>query len=213
MPLSKEAQERIDAIAKTLAKTINEETFIQRYGSTVKILTLVGAGVFVAASAMVPGLPMALKPFLKRENEYQLWKRFNIGYLKRTLERLEKQRLVEIGEEENQQVVKITDRGRRRILKYALSRMAIGKPRFWDGKWRLVSYDIPTRLSILRDLFRQYLLRWGFYKLHESVFLHAYPCEREIEFLREYLGIGKYVRIMTVMKIENDAVFREFYGI
>ena len=202
-------------IAKSLAKQIDKELFTKKYARTADILKLVGAGVFLAGSIVVPGLPLVLKPFLdeKRKEEYEIWKRFNIPYLRRTIRRLEREKFVEIAEEQGFQVVKITEAGRRRILKFAIDELAVRKPSNWDRKWRLVSYDVPGNLKTLRNVFREYLRAWGFYPLHESVFLHAYPCEKHIEFLREYLGIGEYVRIFTVAKIENDGPFRKFFGV
>lgn len=203
---------QIDYIAKTLTKQIDKEIFDKKYAKAKDILRLVGAGAFLAASVAIPNLPLALRPFL-RTDEYEAFKRFNFPYLKRALKRLEQQKLVEIEDQEEIQIVKITDRGRRRILKYSLEELAIKKPKIWDKKWGLVSYDIPKKLDRRRNIFRDYLRAWGFYSLHESVYLHAYPCEKEVEFLREYLGVGKYVRIFTVLKIENDAIFRDFFGV
>lgn len=204
---------QIDYLTKTLAKQIDQEIFAKKYAPVREVLKLVGAGAFLAASIAAPNLPLALKPFLDNQKESKVWKRFNIPYLKRTLERLEKQKLIEIKEEGEIQVVEITNQGRKRILKYALDELAIKKPKFWDGKWILISYDIPGNLKSLRNIFREYLRTWGFYPLHESVFLHAYPCEKEVDFLREYLGIGEFVRILKVTKIENDKLFRSFFDI
>lgn len=203
---------QINHIAKTLARQIDKEIFKKKYVRVEDILRLVGAGAFLAASIAIPNLPLALRPFLNTD-EYEAFKRFNFPYLKKTLKRLEKQKLIEIEDQEDIQVVKITDVGRRRILRYTLDELAIKKPRIWDKKWRLVSYDIPRKLDRRRQIFRDYLRGWRFYPLHESVYLHAYPCEKEIEFLREYLQIGKFVRIFTVLKIENDKVFRDFFGV
>ena len=213
LPISKEGEHYIGELSKTLSRQIEIEIFKKKYAPVSNILKLVGAGVFLASSLAIPNLPLALKPLLANENEYEAWKRFNIPYLKRTLQRLEKQKLVEIEEDKGVQVVKITDAGSRRILKYSLEELAIKKPKIWDGSWRLISYDIPGELKSFREIFRDYLLSWGFYPLHESVFLHAYPCEQEVEFLREYLGVGKYVRIFRVSRIENDQPFKKFFGI
>src|SRR3989338_11574428 len=95
-------------IAKTLAKQIDEEEFRKKYAGVASILKLVGAGMFVVASFAAPNLPIALKGFNRDTNSYEAWKRFNIPYLKRTLARLEKQRLLEVTEEEGMQTVKIT---------------------------------------------------------------------------------------------------------
>jgi len=205
--------EKIDELARILAKQIDAEIFEKKYAPAREILKLVGAGAFLAASVVAPGLPRALRPFRGDPEEYEAYKRFNIPYLKQTLKRLEKQKLVEIDEERGQQVIKITEAGRQKILRFALNELAIEKPKYWDGKWCLVSYDVPEDFKFKRMILAEYLRAWGFYPLHQSVFLHAYPCEEQVEFLREYLGVGKYVRIFTVSKIENDKVFRSFFGV
>ena len=204
---------QIESIALTLAKKIDAEVFARRYAPVKEVLTLVGTGAFVAASFALPTLPIAMRPFLQNPEAKEAWKRFNVPYLRRTLRRLAKQKLVEIGEEDGKQVVRITDSGGRRILRYALEELVIQKPRIWDGTWWLVSYDIPKEFKHQAAIFREYLRTWRFYPLHESTFLHAYPCQKEVAFLREYLGIGEYVRIFRVAAIENDRVFREFFGV
>lgn len=203
----------ITDIAKNLSRQMDKKDFERKYIPIKNVLKLVGAGVFLAASLAMPNLPLALKPFINNQEEYEVWKRFNIPYLKRTVRRLEKQKLVEINEDEGVQIVKISEQGKRRILRYAIDELSIEKPRVWDREWRLISYDIPGNLKTLRNVFREYLLAWGFFPLHESVLLHAYPCERQVEFLREYLGVGKYVRIFSVSRIENDELFRDFFGV
>lgn len=205
----------LENISKTLAKQIDKEIFDKKYAPVKTVLILSGLGLFLGASVIMPNLPLALKPFLdhKRKQEYTAWKRFNIPYLKRTLSRLEKQKLVEISEDNNLQVVKITEAGKRRILKFAVDELAVEKPKIWDGRWTLVSYDLPSNIKNQRKILLEYLKAWGFYPLQESLFLHAYPCQKQIDFLRAYLGIGKFVRMFTVSKIENDKLFREFFGV
>lgn len=203
----------IEEISRSLAKQINKEIFDKKYASAKIVLKLVGAGVFLSASVAIPNLPLALKPFLAKEDDYEAWKRFNIPYLKRTIRRLEKQKLVETGEEDEIQVVKITNAGKIKILKFALDELKIEKPKIWDGRWRMVSYDIPKKQENVRKVFREYLRVWRFYPFHESLFVHAYPCEKQVEFLREYLGIGEHVRILHVSKIENDKLFRNFFNV
>jgi len=206
-------REKIDFLAKTLVRKIDHELFAKKYAPVAEVLKIIGAGLFIASSIAAPNLPKALSPYFNDKPDFEIWKRFNIPYLKRTLERLENQKLVEIGVEQGKQVVTITDGGRRRILKYALDEMEITTPKLWDKTWRLVSYDLPEDIAGTRDMFRTYLISWGFFPLQESVLLHAYPCEKEVDFLREFLGIGEFVRILTVSKIENDDKFREFFGI
>jgi DNA-binding PadR family transcriptional regulator len=206
---------KVDQLARVLSRQIDRREFDRKSAPAKTILMLVGAGAFLALSAAAPNLPKALKPFLREfdEDDYEVWKRFNIHYLKRTIQRLEKQKLVEIGEENGKQIVKITSQGKKKILRYALDGIEIKKPKIWDGKWRLVSFDLPEKMHARRKIFVQTLRSWGFYPLHKSVYLHAYPCLKEVDFLREYFGAGGYVRIFMVTEIENDKLFREHFGL
>jgi DNA-binding PadR family transcriptional regulator len=204
---------KIDYLAKTLVGQIHRDELEKQYAPVANILKMAGAGIFLTASFAIPNLPVAMKPFLTDASAQDVWKRFNLPYLKRSLKRLEEQRLIEVRDENNIQIVRITDRGRRKILKYALDEIEIQKPKRWDNRWRLISYDLPESLAGIRNIFRTYLKKWGFYQLHESVFLHAYSCERKVDFLREYLGVGEYVRIFTVSHIENDSIFQDYFGI
>lgn len=208
-------QNRIDELAKILSKQIDRKVFERKYAPAKDVLKLVGAGAFITASMLMPGLPMALKPFLddRRKNEREVWKRFNIPYLKRTLQRLEDQKLIECSEENRMQVIKITNQGRRKVLRMALNDLEIKKPKFWDGRWRLISFDLPETMAKTRKVLVEYLSAWRFYPMQKSVYLHAYPCLKEVDFLREYLKVGKYVKTFTIIDIENDRQFKSFFDI
>lgn len=200
-------------IAAILIKQINDEELRNKYMPAKIILAFVGVGAFIGASFVFPSLPIVLKPFLTKKNHIDSWKHFNVSYVQRTLKRLEEQKLIKIIRNNDKQTISVTAIGEKKLLKYALDELTITKPKYWDRTWRLVSYDIPKEFKRLRDVFQEYLRAWGFYPLHESVYLHAYPCEKEIISLREYLGITKYVRIFAVSRIENDDLFREFFGV
>ena len=202
-------------VSKTLTKQIDWEIFTKKYARVGDVLKVVGVGLFLVGSIAMPNLPLALKPFLnnQRKKEYEVWKRFNIPYLKKSLKRLEEQKFVEIIEEKGIQIVKITGAGQRKILKFAIDELAVEKPKIWNGKWILISYDIPDELKTQREIFQEYLKAWGFYPLHKSAYLHGYPCEKQVEFLRAYIGVKEFVRIFNVSKIENDKLFKDFFGV
>lgn len=206
------SQSQVDEISQILLKQISKEILAKKYLPVNNVLKIVGAGLLLAGSVVFPTLPQIIAPFF-RKDEYYAWKRFNLPYLKRTLERLKKQKLVETFEENGVEVVKITQNGRKRILRYALDELAVEKPKIWNGNWWIVSYDLPKEFKDQREILRDYLRAWGFYPLQESVYLHAYSCFKQVEFLREYLGIGEYLRIFRVSEIENDQLFRDFFGV
>lgn len=206
------SQTSVDQLSKILLKQIEDEKFLQKYARVEPVLKLIGAGMLLAGAIVAPSLPKALAPFFQ-ENEYEAHKRFNIPYLKRTLERLEKGKLVETNEENGVQVIKITKAGKIKVLRYALDELTVKKPKSWDKKWWLISYDLPKSFGKERDILRDYLRAWGFYPLHKSVYLHAYPCYSQITFLKEYLGIGEYLRVFKVSAIENSQLFKDFFGV
>lgn len=206
--------ESIENLALNLLK---EESAKERLNGTLAttedVLKLVAAGAFIAGSIVAPNLSKLAKPLIRDLSEDKSWKRFNVPYLKRKLKRLENQKLVRFGADGTKQVVEITTEGRKRIIKFALNDIKVVRPSSWNGRWWLVTYDIPKTHNPTRYQISQYLKMWGFYPLEDSVFLHAYPCEKEVTFLREFLGVGKWIRIFFVDKIENDKIFREFFGI
>ena len=179
-----------------------------------EILILLGAGTFLAASIVMPNLPMLVKPFLdeKRKREENEWKKFNTWRLKQILKRMHQQKLVEIVERDNEQLVKISQNGRKRLLKFNLDEMKL-KDQSWDGKWRIIIYDILTGKREEASLFRKTLKKLKFLKLQRSVYLTPYKCYDEIEYLRQVCSVNTEVLILTVSGLENEKAYREYFGV
>lgn len=216
LPLPNKEKFPIKKLAATLAEQAMKEIREEQYATTTNVLKLVGAGLLLGASVVTPGLGRLapkMADWFKDEDDFVDRRRFNIPYLKRTLERLERQKLVFLQEKDGKQIIEITNAGKRKILKFALEELKIERPQKWNGSWWLVSYDIPKDLQSVARYFRSYLIAWGFYPFQESVFLHAFPCQEQVEFLREYLGIGAHVRVLKVEKIENDSYFRNYFDV
>lgn len=202
---------------ETLARILLEEQEqrgLNWHGEKLRrILLLLAGGVGLGIVLTMPGTALIFKDFIKDDSDWKEWKKFNLGYLRRTLKKLKKQKLVEIEKKEGRATIKLTETGQKKVLEANLDRLKIEKPTRWDGKWRLIFYDVLDGKRETRDKFRQILRSLEFYPLQESVYLHAFPCEKEIEFLRHYLGIAGEVRLVVAEKIENDQLFRNFFGV
>ena len=207
------ADEKIASLAALIAQHKEKECQDNQYASVKKVLSLLGMGVFIGSSFIAPGILIAAKPFLdvKREEDSESWKQFNSYYRKRTLKRLQKEKCVEIQEQNGEQTVMLTKNGKRKILKYALDDLVIDKPKKWDGRWRLILYDVAHNRKHLRDLFRGTLKGLSFYQLQESVWIYPYPCELAISFLREYYGVGNEVINVIAIKLEDDSPYRTYF--
>lgn len=178
------------------------------------VLILLGAGTFLAAAIIMPGLPLALKPFLdeKRRREQEEWKKFNLWRLKQVLKRMHKQKLIEIIEENSIQVVKISENGQKKLLKFNIDDMEL-KEKSWDGRWRIIIYDIFSKKRRERELFRRTLKRLKFLQLQKSVYLTPFECRNEIEYLRQVCNIDKEVLILMVSGLENEKAYKEYFGL
>lgn len=210
------SEEKIGVLADLLLRKMEKEKRSRGYASVKRVLALLGIGTVISLSLFVsPTAIMLAKPFIdnKKKNDREQWKQFNSSYLKRTIARLQREKLVKIVERDGEQIVELTKNGRRRIIKYSLENLSIDKPGSWDGQWRLVLYDVPQQRRQLRDVFRQTLKNLGFYQLQESVWLYPYPCESQITFLREYYDVGNEVLYIVATRIEADTPYRTYFGL
>lgn len=98
----------------------------------------------------------------------------------------------------------LSDKGRVKALTYHFEGIKI-ETKDWDGKWRVVFFDVPEKYRWGRDSLRKKLREVGFCELQKSVFIFPYHCEDEIDFIIEYYGMRKYVRYAVIDYIDNDA--------
>jgi hypothetical protein len=183
------------------------------------LLIALGAGTLLGFSFVAPGIAVIGKPLIKIIGKYRAEKvRKEEAYLsswrlRRALKYLQKNKFIEIEERNNETKIKITAKGSSKILKYNFEKMEINVPEKWDGKWRLVIYDISKLKNSQRNLFREKIKSLGFFPLQESAYLLPYECFGEIEFLRQYFGVGAEILYMEVSKIENEQLYRDYFGI
>jgi len=185
---------------------------------TKEVLMLLGAGTFLAASIIFPGLPIAAKPFIdavkeaERNKRQKEWEKFNLWRLRQVIKRMQSSKLVEIKEEQDIPAIKITQKGKQKLLRYKIDEMALDESS-WDGKWRLIIYDIASTKRANSEIFRNMLNKLRFLKLQRSVYLTPFKCEDEIEYLRLLFEIGNEVQILKVGNLENEVAYRRYFGI
>lgn len=141
-------------------------------------------------------------------------KRFEKEKFLRDLKSLQKRELVDYRELESGRIeIKITKKGKEKILKYQIDEIKLKKPQRWDRKWRLIMFDIPHSHKAARDVFRRKLLDLRFYPLQKSVFITPYPCEDEIDFIASIFDVRKYVLIVYVSNFEGEEKLRHYFSI
>lgn len=201
----------ITKIAELLLAQESKHQKQKSYAAVKNVLALLGTGVAISALILAPGAGRVINPLIVKHPDWEKWKHYNPGYLRRTLKRLRAQKHVEIVRGGDHEFVQITERGRRKILGYSIDMLTVEKPKRWDGKWRLVLYDIPTDEQKLGDIIRTTLKTLGFYAIQKSVYLCPYPCFNQIEFIREYYNVGDNIQYMLVAHIEHDEAYKTFF--
>ena len=118
---------------------------------------------------------------------------------------LRKYNLIKYKYRGKQLYISITKKGEKLVERYNINKLRIKKPRKWDGKWRVVVFDISTKQKTKREALRGKLKEFGFYQLQKSVWTYPYKCDREIDILRNFFLLDKSELTMIVaMKIKRD---------
>ena len=85
------------------------------------------------------------------------------------------------------------------------------KPTHWDGKWRVVIYDIKEDRKRMRRELREALMHFDFVLIQKSVWVYPYPCESLLATIKADFKIGKEVLYMVVDTLENDKWLRSHF--
>lgn len=189
------------------------EEFMKEHPVSTSILKAVLAtaivGGVLTTAFVAPGLvAMAGKRAIakrkeKRERYQQMWARFYD---------LRKRKDIEcVGENPDGELVyKFSDKGRIIAKKFLLETLSIEHPKKWDGKWRIITFDIPEKYKKARKAFQQKLKDLGCYPAQKSVWIHPFPCEAELAFLKDVLEIQPFVEIYLTKEMPNGKVIYNF---
>lgn len=135
------------------------------------------------------------------------------GKAKTSLLRLVKRNFVAVRSDKGKKFIVITEKGKKYLQKLDLEMSVSKKPRSWDGKWRVIVFDISEKKRKLRDEIRGVFVRVGFKRLQDSVWVYPYDCEDFVALLKFHFFIGKDMLYMIVEKLENDRHLKEDFGL
>ncbi|OHA09179.1 MAG: hypothetical protein A3B37_01395 [Candidatus Sungbacteria bacterium RIFCSPLOWO2_01_FULL_59_16] len=116
---------------------------------------------------------------------------------------LKRHNLVIVRESNGKSVVEITEAGRRKLREYDFEKLTIKRPKRWDGKWRLIAFDIPEKKKLARDALRRKLKELGFLQAQRSVWIHPFECRNEINFVAEVFRVSPYVWMFEAIAADH----------
>lgn len=106
----------------------------------------------------------------------------------------------------------LTGKGRRRALELQV-RSAPARRRVWDGRWRVIIFDVPERRRAARDFLRRELRLAGFCQLHRSVWIAPFDPPPGFDALLDEVGLRSSSRLLLVEAMNYDDDLRRSFGI
>jgi hypothetical protein len=87
------------------------------------------------------------------------------------------------------------------------------KNRKWDGKWRIVSFDVYEKNRKKRYLLRRELQTYGFQMMHQSMWIYPHPCDEYVALLKSDLSFGKNVQYMLVDYVDMHMELKKMFNL
>ena len=169
---------------------------------------IIATGGILTTAVMAPSfVGLAGRIFKERQKQKkELYKK-----LWRNFQNMKKGRSFEFVEEsDGHDVFRITEEGQKKIRRVVLDELEVPSPKSWDGKWRLIIFDIPEKFKKARDAMRAKLLDMDFYQCQKSVWIHPFPCVEEIEFIKNVFDVKPFVKIFIVDEMTDGRVLYNF---
>lgn len=166
----------------------------------------------VCIAATSPYFGISLMRGVKR------WLKYRKVYAKKritdTFKRLQRQGCIAIERKGNQIYIRLTEKGKKMAGWLQIDALKIKRPKKWDGKWRIVIFDISQLKKFYREAFRGKLKELGFYPLQKSVWIFPFDCRDEIELLRDFFGLSqKEMRLIVAQDIGSDEWLKQKFKI
>ncbi|MBM3261091.1 CRISPR-associated endonuclease Cas2 [Candidatus Kaiserbacteria bacterium] len=133
--------------------------------------------------------------------------------VKKSLTRLIRKGYVTIQESGGKKCVRLTTKGEKFAALMGEGKLAPKKPKRWDGKWRMLIFDVPEKRKQARRRIREILHSIGFQRLQDSVWVYPYDCEDLVMIMKAELKIGKDVLYVIADAIEHDKVMRSHFDL
>ncbi len=103
---------------------------------------------------------------------------------------------------EADKIIKLTKKGE---LEALLEKAKLNKKSaVWDGKWRMILFDIPEHAVGVRDKLRRMLKEFGFKALQASVYIYPFALNTDAAIFLKKSGLMRYIRMAKVEAFDDD---------
>lgn len=173
------------------------------------VMNLLAVGGLISVAVLAPNALQVLAPMLTGSRADR--QRY---YIKTVIGRLAGKGLIKfVKNSRGPTVACLTAVGKQELERYELGEKKIDVPKKWDGKYRVIIFDIKEGRRSIRDELRIWLSNLGFVRLQNSVWAHPYECREVITLLKSHFKIGRDVLYLVVESVENDKWLRKHFGL
>jgi DNA-binding transcriptional regulator PaaX len=152
--------------------------------------------------------------FLILENIPKELRKVKQEYLNKAIKRLYQSKLIHYKENQDGTIsLVLSEEGKKKILIYNVETLKLKRQDKWDGYWRVLIFDIPEKLKLVRKFLSKKLKEIGMYQLQKSVYVYPFECKDELDFIIEYFGLRPYVRFALVKEIDNELHLRKIFNL
>ncbi|MCX6810735.1 MAG: hypothetical protein NTY30_03340 [Candidatus Berkelbacteria bacterium] len=102
--------------------------------------------------------------------------------------------------------IELTNKGKIKLIENSLDNKI-------DGKWRMLSWDIPEDVKIKRQQFCRSIRRIGYKQVQKSLWACPYIRADEVDLIIKEYGISKYVAYLRVDETDIESHLKQLFEI
>ncbi len=189
--------------------------YINDTGDKISISRAVLAGLAVvgilSVAVLAPNAVQLFRYFKMPKERKKKIKNASLKYkVNATIARLEKEGCIMFEEDKGIVYASLTEKGRERLQSYE-SKNDFLKSRAWDGKWRIVIFDVEESKRKARNKLRHRLRQFGFLCLQKSVWVFPHDCEDVISMLKTDQELWLNVLYIEAEKVEDSGRLQKYF--
>lgn len=181
---------------------------VKKNSVAMQILKGVAIAGMVLVAASNPYFGRNLARAFKKEHDRKQWRK-----LRQSMRYLKSRGYVHIlSDSPDGMKVEITRAGEKIVKHVDVTALKLPSPVVWDGKWRVIVFDVPNYKSKNRAAFREKIKELGFQLVQKSVWVYPHESREAIMILRKFYDIENYVTYLeTTHSEDEDRWLRNFH--
>lgn len=143
--------------------------------------------------------------------DYRKWRQDDGRNFSQNLYYLKKRKLIKSFVQNKKEYIELTRKGTKRAKYCFLRNAKIKRKEEWDGKWRVVIFDVREDRRFKRDSIRKWLKNIGLIELQKSVYAYPFDFKRELNMMTRMLALYRGVKYMICDIIEGEGELIDYF--